>query len=554
MVTENRILIAKAGEQDIFLEPSMANRHGLIAGATGTGKTVSLKVLAESFSDLGVPVFLADAKGDLSGMPLPGEETESVRKRLEPMGLEERGFAFQGYPTVFWDVFQEKGLPLRATASEMGPLMLSRILSLNETQSDILTVLFKIADDEELLLVDLKDLKSMINHVNENRSEYTSRYGNMAPQSLGSILRAVIALEAEGGELFFGEPAVDIRDWIAQDASGKGRINILECEKLMQNPTMYATFMLFMLSELYELMPEVGDLPKPKLVFFFDEAHMLFDDAPKALLTKIEQVVKLIRSKGVGIFFITQNPQDIPDGVLSQLSNKIQHALHAYTPAEQKKAKAAAMSYRSNESFDTYETLITLGTGEALISVLGTDGIPTIVEKGAVVPPQSKMGPMTGEEIKAHTKADFLYTKYAEAVDRFTAYEFLERMGMEEAELKRLEEEAKQKAKEEEKAAKEQAKAEEKVAREQARAEEKAAREQARAEEARRKAGEKEQQRQAKQAGRAAASVAGTAGGTVGREVGNALGETIGGKFGKKLGGNLGASIGRGLLSNLFKR
>ena len=532
MLVNGKILIAKSGDKDIFLEPSMVNRHGLIAGATGTGKTVSLKVLAESFSDLGVPVFLADAKGDLSGMPRTGEETESVLNRIDSMGLREKGFSFRSYPTVFWDVFQEKGLPLRATASEMGPLMLSRILSLNETQSDILTVLFKIADDEELLLVDLKDLKAMIGHVTEHRSDYISRYGNMAPQSLGSILRAVIALEAEGGELFFGEPALDIRDWIAADASGKGKINILECEKLMQNPTMYATFMLFMLSELYELMPEVGDLPKPKIVFFFDEAHMLFDDAPKALMTKIEQVVKLIRSKGVGIFFITQNPQDIPDGVLAQLSNKIQHALHAYTPAEQKKAKAAAMSYRANEAFDTYETLISLGTGEALISVLGTDGVPTIVEKGTVVPPQSKMGPMTGDEITAHIKADLLYTKYAEAVDRFTAYEFLERMGMEEEELKRLEAEAKVRAKEEEKAAKEQAKAEE----------------------ARRKAELKEQEKQAKQAGRAAASVAGTAGGTVGREVGNALGQTFGGKFGKKLGGNLGASIGRGLLSNLFKK
>ncbi len=532
MVFQDKILIAKAGETPVFLEPSMANRHGLIAGATGTGKTVSLKVLAESFSRLGVPVFLADAKGDLSGMFRPGEESGAVKDRVDSMGLLQQDFSFQGFPTVFWDVFQEKGLPLRATISEMGPLLLSRILGLNDTQSDILTVLFKIADDEGLLLIDTKDLRSMISYISENRSEYSAAYGNMAPQSLGAILRAVIALEAEGGELFFGEPALDIRDWLSTDASGRGRIHILECEKLMQSPSMYATFMLWMLSELYETLPEVGDLPKPKIVFFFDEAHMLFNDAPKALLAKVEQVVKLIRSKGVGLFFITQNPQDIPEGVLAQLGNKLQHALRAYTPAEQKKVKAAAMSYRANPAFDTYNELISLGKGEALISMLQPDGVPGIVEKATVLPPESLMGPAGAAELDQVIKSELLYAKYAESVDRDSAYEFLERMGLE-AE-----------------AAKEQAALE----KEQAKEAERAAKERAKEEAALQKKLEKEKAAKDRRMNSAVAGVASTAGGTVGRELGNSLGQAFGGKFGKKLGGNLGASIGRGLLSTFFRK
>ena len=288
MVVDGKILFGMAGEEPVYLEPAMANRHGMIAGATGSGKTVSLKVLAESFSDLGTCVFLADAKGDLSGMPKEGNREGKTGERIDSLALMEKGFSFKGFPTVFWDVFQERGLPLRTTVSEMGPLLLSRILGLNDTQSDILTVLFKIADDEGLLLIDLKDLQAMITHVNENRADYANRYGNMAPQSMGAILRAVIALAGEGGELFFAEPALDIRDWLSTDASGRGKIHILECEKLMLSPTMYATFMLWMLSELYETLPEAGDLPKPKIVFFFDEAHMLFGDAPKPLLSKVE--------------------------------------------------------------------------------------------------------------------------------------------------------------------------------------------------------------------------------------------------------------------------
>ena len=340
MVKESKIWIGTSGEEKVFIYPKMANRHGMIAGATGTGKTITLKVLAESFSDCGVPVFLADVKGDLAGMCRPGTISESLQKRIDAMGLSKEGFSFSAYPTTFWDVYGEKGLPLRATVSEMGPLLLSRILDLNDTQTDILTIVFKIADEEGMLLLDSKDLRSMLQYVSENAAEYTARYGNLPKQSLGAITRAVVALEAEGGEMFFGEPALSIGDWMCTDCNGKGTIQVLDCQKLINSPTMYSTFLLWMLSELFETLPEAGDREKPKMVFFFDEAHLLFDNASKTLLAKIEQVVKLIRSKGVGVYFITQSPRDIPDGVLAQLGNKIQHALHAYTPAEQKAAKA----------------------------------------------------------------------------------------------------------------------------------------------------------------------------------------------------------------------
>ena len=332
MYQDNKILIGKSGEENVYIYPQMANRHGLIAGATGTGKTVTLKVMAESFSDCGIPVFLADAKGDLAGMCNAGAMNDNLRSRIGSLGLE--NFDFHGYPSVFWDVYGKKGMPLRTTISEMGPLLLSRVMDLNNTQTDILTVVFKIADDQNLLLIDTKDLRSMLQYVGENAKEFSMEYGNISKQSLSAIIRSVVALEAEGGEQFFGEPALDIRDWLCTDCNGKGKISILDCQKLMQNPTMYATFMLWMISELFETLPEAGDCAKPKMIFFFDEAHMLFDHAPKALLSKIEQVVKLIRSKGVGIFFITQNPRDIPDSVLAQLGNKVQHALRAYTPAE----------------------------------------------------------------------------------------------------------------------------------------------------------------------------------------------------------------------------
>ena len=380
MYQEQKLYIGKSGEEKVCIYPKMANRHGLIAGATGTGKTVSLRVLAESFSDCGVSVFLADAKGDLASMSLKGTGEGSVGGRVEKLGLEKEGFAYHAYPVTFWDVFGEKGLPLRTTITEIGPLLLSRILNLNDTQSDILTIIFKIADDEGLLLIDTKDLRAMLQYVSENAKELSLTYGNIAKQSLTAIIRAVITLEEAGGEHFFGEPALSISDWIGTDCDGKGKIQILDCQKLMQSPKMYSTFLLWLMSELYETLPEAGDLPKPKMVFFFDEAHMLFDTANRALLEKIEQVVKLIRSKGVGIYFITQNPKDIPDGVLSQLGNKIQHALHAYTPGEQKGAKAAAQAFRENPEFNTYEVLQELAIGEALVSVLNEEGIPVVCE------------------------------------------------------------------------------------------------------------------------------------------------------------------------------
>lgn len=427
MYQDGKIWIGKSGDEKIYIYPKMANRHGMIAGATGTGKTVTLKVLAESFSDCGVPVFLADVKGDLAGMCRPGIGNESLNSRIDSMGVMEENFNFHSYPTTFWDVYGEKGLPLRTTISEMGPLLLGRILDLNDIQEDILTIIFKIADDEGLLLLDTKDLRSMIQYVSENAKEYSVKYGNMSKQSLGAIVRALIALEAEGGERFFGEPALNIADWMCTDCNGKGAIQILDCQKLIHNPTMYSTFMLWMLSELFETLPETGDREKPKMVFFFDEAHLLFDSASKALLLKIEQVVKLIRSKGVGIYFITQNPKDIPDGVLGQLGNKIQHALHAYTPAEQKGAKAAAQSFRENPEFDTYETLMQLGIGEALVSVLDEEGVPAIVKRCSILPPQSQMGALEDELREEQIKGHLLYTKYAQMIDRESAYELLEK-------------------------------------------------------------------------------------------------------------------------------
>lgn len=557
MYQDNKILIGKSGDEFVYIYPKMANRHGMIAGATGTGKTVTLKVLAESFSDCGVPVFLADAKGDLAATCMMGNTNESLQKRIDSMGLSEMGFDFKSYPVSFWDVFQEKGLPLRTTITEMGPLLLSRILDLNNTQTDIMTVIFKIADDENLLLIDTKDLRAMLQHVGENSKEYALTYGNISKQSLSAIIRAVIALEAAGGELFFGEPALDIRDWIATDSGGKGKIEILDCQKLIQNPTMYATFMLWMMSELFETLPEAGDLNKPRMVFFFDEAHMLFDDAPKVLLQKVEQVVKLIRSKGVGIYFITQNPRDIPDGVLAQLGNKIQHALHAYTPTEQKSAKAAADSFRQNPDFNTYDTLLNLGIGEALISVLDENGVPTVVKNCKIVPPQSQMGAIDDATRSSEIKNDLLFVKYDQMFDRDSAYEFLERKGIADAEeaKRRAEEEAaaKQQAKAEAEEAKQQAKEEAAALRAQERAE--AAKERARIkeEEAARKAAEKKALANQRKVKSAAKGVASTAAGTIGREIGNEIGKSVGGSFGKKLGGNVGASLGRGILSTLFR-
>ncbi len=557
MYQDKKIWIGKSEDEKIYIYPKMANRHGLIAGATGTGKTVTLKVLAESFSDCGVPVFLADVKGDLAGMCQSGTVGESIQKRIDGMGLMQEGFQFHAYPTTFWDVYGEAGMPLRATISEMGPLLLARIMDLNDTQTDILTIIFKIADDEGLLLLDSKDLRSMIQYISENAKEYGARYGNLSKQSLGAILRSLIALEAEGGEQFFGEPALNIGDWLCTDCDGKGTIQILDCRKLINNPTMYSTFMLWMMSELFETLPEAGDREKPKMVFFFDEAHLLFDSASKTLLEKIEQVVKLIRSKGVGIYFITQNPKDIPDGVMGQLGNKIQHALHAYTPAEQKGAKAAAQSFRENPAFDTFEVLTQMGIGEALISVLDEEGVPTIVKRCKVLPPQSQMGALEEEARKRQITDSLLYTKYSQTYDRESAYEILEErvVNQQEADRRAAEEAEAEKARQKEEAAAEKQRQKEEAAAEKQRLREEAAAEKKRLkeEEAARKAEERAQAAKQKQVKSAVKRVAGSAAGSIGREVGNTIGKSVGGSFGKRIGGNVGASLGRGILSTLFK-
>lgn len=421
---ENKILLAK-GEKQVCIVPKMANRHGLIAGATGTGKTITLKVMAESFSDMGVPVFLADIKGDLTGMCKPGENNEHMQKRLDKLGIGQ--FDFKSYPTRFWDVFGEKGHPVRTTISEMGPDLLSRLMELTDTQSGVLTIIFKVADDQGLLLLDLKDLKAMAKYVADNAADIRTEYGNVSSQSVGAIQRSLLKLEEAGGDIFFGEPALDIFDWMNADQNGKGYINVLECSKLVQSPLLYSTFLLWMLSELYENLPEAGDMEKPKMIFFFDEAHLLFDDAPKALLQKVEQVVRLIRSKGVGVYFITQKPSDVPEDVLAQLGNKVQHALRAYTPNEQKAIKAAAKSFRANPAFDCEQVLTELGTGEALVSVLDEEGVPSVVERALILPPESFMGVAEEGLVKQAISMSPYNDKYSRTVDRDSAYEILAR-------------------------------------------------------------------------------------------------------------------------------
>ena len=553
MFYDNKIWIGEAQGEKICILPKMANRHGLIAGATGTGKTITLKVLAESFSDAGVPVFLADVKGDLSGMCRPGMDSGDMQERISRFGLEECGFRYDSYPTTFWDVYGRMGIPLRTTISDMGPILLARLMDLNVTQTDILPIIFKIADDQNLLLIDTKDLKSMLQYVSENSAEFSAQYGNIAKQSAATILRNVVALEAQGAEQFFAEPALNIADWFTTGIGGKGMINVLDCRELVNNKTLYSTFLLWMLSELYTILPEVGDLEKPRMVFFFDEAHLLFHDISKALRDKIEQVVKLIRSKGVGVYFITQSPKDVPDEVLSQLGNKIQHALHAYTPSDMKNIKAAADSFRINPAFKTDEVLTNLGIGEALISVLDETGTPGIVQHCRVLPPQSLMGGISDEEKQQEIKINNLYLRYQDMFDRDSAYETLERKREQDAQDRAQQAEALARAKEEERLAKEQAREEERLAREQAKEEARLAREKARQEEklAREKEREEQKKQQAVKSG--INRVAGSAAGTIGRELGNQLGSAVGGSFGKRLGGNVGATLGRNILGTLLK-
>lgn len=531
MFYDNKIWIGDADGEKVCIEPKMANRHGLIAGATGTGKTITLKVLAESFSDEGVPVFLADIKGDLSGMCRPGADSEDMQKRINKFGLDRCGFSYQAYPSVFWDIYGKMGIPARTTISEMGPVLLAKLMDLNDTQADILTVVFKIADDRNLLLIDTKDLKSMLQYVAEHNDEFSMEYGNISKQSVAAILRNVVALEAQGGEDFFAEPALNLSDWFFGGSGGKGPINILDCRQLVHDTTLYSTFLLWLLSELFETLPEVGDMDKPRMVFFFDEAHLLFKDISKALRNKIEQVVKLIRSKGVGVYFITQSPKDIPDEILGQLGNKIQHALRAYTPAEEKATRAVAASFRTNPEFDTYEVLTNLGTGEAIMSVLDEKGVPGIVKKCKVLPPQSLMGPISDEEKQKEIMMNNLYLKYQQEVDRDSAYEFFQRMAKEED--LRKEQDAQAAA-----AAKEQAAAD---------------KEEEKARQAEEKKRQKEEERAEREAKNRRKQVASSAAGTIGRELGNMVGKSIGGSFGKKLGGNVGASLARNIMGTFIK-
>ena len=416
------LLVAK-GKSDISILPKMANRHGLIAGATGTGKTVTLRVMAEQFSKIGVPLFMADVKGDLSGLPFPGGENPKITERVEKLKLTD--FSFEGYPVLFWDLFGEQGHPVRTTVSEMGPLLLSRILNLNEIQSSVLSLVFKVADDSGLLLLDFKDLRAMVQFVGDQADQFKTQYGNISAASIGAIQRSLLALGEQGGEQFFGEPALNLQDLMQTDAAGKGMISILAADKLMQSPRLYSTFLLWMLSELFEQLPEVGDPEKPKLVFFFDEAHLLFTDAPKALEEKIVQVVRLIRSKGVGVYFVTQNPLDLPETVLGQLGHRVQHALRAFTPRDQKTVNAAAQTFRPNPKLNVEKVITELAVGEALVSVLDDKGTPTIVERALVYPPRSRLTPLTPEERRRIIQGSVIYGHYEKTIDRESAYERL---------------------------------------------------------------------------------------------------------------------------------
>ena len=443
----DKILIGKGKSENCILL-NKVNRHGLISGATGTGKTVTLKVLTEDLSDAGVPTILADVKGDLANISMSGEMNDKLQDRLNELGIS--NFEFKNYPVSMWDIYGEKGIPLRVTVSEMGPLMLSKILDLNDTQMGVLNIIFKVADSEGLLLIDLKDLKQVINYVNDNRDEVSKNYGNVASQSLSAISRKLLFIEDAGGDLFFGEPAIDINDLVRTDASGKGLVNILNANKLISNPLLYSMLLLYLLSEIYENFPEVGDLDKPKLVFFFDEAHLLFNNTPSILKDKIVQVVRLVRSKGVGVFFITQNPLDVPEEVSSQLSNRIVHQLRAYSPKELKAINAVADSFRQDDSMNLKEEIINLRTGEAIVSFADESGAPTVADRALILPPHSSFVTLSDAEYRNLVESSNLYSKYKNMVDRESAYEVLlkrienekiqeEREKLEEERLKEIE-------------------------------------------------------------------------------------------------------------------
>ncbi|MCP5149690.1 MAG: DUF853 family protein [Ectothiorhodospiraceae bacterium] len=513
MSTQGTIFIGQ-GETPQQLVLRRANRHGLVAGATGTGKTVTLQILAEGFSRAGVPVFMADVKGDLAGISQAGSPHPKLEERARVIGLEP--YERRPFPVVFWDLWGEQGHPVRTTISEMGPLLLSRLMELNETQSGVLDIAFKLADDEGLLLLDLKDLRAMMAHVAEHASELSAEYGNVTKASVGAIQRRLLSLETQGAEQFFGEPALEIWDLMRTDASGLGQINILAADRLMQNPRLYSTFLLWLLSELFEELPEVGDPERPKLVFFFDEAHLLFEDAPKALVDKVEQVVRLIRSKGVGVYFVTQSPSDVPDDVLGQLGNRVQHALRAFTPRDRKAVTAAAQTFRPNPRFDAAEVIGQLGVGEALVSTLDEKGIPTVVDRTLIRPPASRLGPVSEAERQATVRASFCAGRYERAVDRESAYEVLRgRADRAEAETR---------------------------AREQAEAREAAEREEARR-------AEREQASETRRGGTRARS-------TASRSTGNRQGfvEAMAKSMLRSVGSALGRQIVRGVLGSLLRR
>ena len=417
------MLIAQ-GKESLYLLPAMSNRHGLIAGATGTGKTVTLQVMAEAFSRIGVPVFAADIKGDLSGISQPGAGNPKIADRVKKLRL--TGFSFAACPVTFWDVFGEQGHPVRATVSDMGPLLFSRLLNLNETQSGVLNALFKIADDQGLLLLDLKDLQAMLQYVGANAKQFQTQYGNISAASVGAMQRGLLALEQQGADKFFGEPALNLDDLIQTDAQGHGVVNILAADKLINSPKLYATFLLWLLSELFERLPEVGDPDKPKLVFFFDEAHLLFSDLPKVIEDKVHQVVRLVRSKGVGVYFVTQSPTDVPDGILGQLGNRVQHAIRAFTPKDQKAVKAAAQTFRVNPEINVEQAILELGVGEALVSFLDEKGTPGMVQRALVCPPRSQIGPITPVQRQQIIHDSVVAGVYEKAVDRESAYERLQ--------------------------------------------------------------------------------------------------------------------------------
>lgn len=510
LIPEKRLYIASAEGKELCLEAALGNRHGLIAGATGTGKTVTLQTLVEGFSAMGTSVFLTDIKGDLAGLTQAGTPGGSIAKRIEALGLRQQGYTNQAYPVCFWDVFGEKGHNFRATVSNLGPFLLSRLLDLNEVQSGILHLVFRIADDKGLLLLDFKDLRSMVTYVGENSQEFRHSYGNITSASIGAIQRSLLRLEEEGGDMFFGEPALRLEDLLMQNLQGKGTIHILHAEKLMQRPRIYSAMLLWLLSELFEQLPEVGDLPTPRLVLMFDEAHMIFNGAPAVLLEKITQVVRLIRSKGVGVYFITQNPSDIPSDVLTQLGNKVLHALRGYTPQEQKAIRAAAQSFRVNPVFSTEQAITTLATGEALVSFLEPSGTPSIVEKALILPPESRVGAISDAERQAIIESSRFVGYYDRIIDRESAYELLESYFSERQEAARVEQEAKEEAK--------------------------------RVKEATRL--EREAQREAKRKAKGNPDVLGTMMDSVGKQVGRTISTTVGREIGQR--------IVRGILGGIF--